>query len=120
MRGRIEKALARDAELEAAGIRVQVAQDKVTLEGRVHSLYEKRAAERAAWAAPGVRAVEDPDAPENWPRVWFIWRGNALMASSKGHEYFLKHYLGTHHNSIAEEIAGDSVQEVVWHKEAPQ
>jgi nitrate reductase alpha subunit len=65
-------------------------------------------------------AVEDPDAPENWPRVWFIWRGNALMASSKGHEYFLKHYLGTHHNSIAEEIAGDTVQEVVWHKEAPQ
>lgn len=59
VRGRIEKALARDAELEAAGIRVQVAQDKVTLEGRVHSLYEKRAAERAAWAAPGVRAVED-------------------------------------------------------------
>ncbi|MCC7486206.1 MAG: nitrate reductase subunit alpha, partial [Burkholderiales bacterium] len=22
-------------------------------------------------------AVEDPDAEENWPRVWFIWRGNA-------------------------------------------
>ena len=41
-------------------------------------------------------AVEDPDAPENWPRVWFIWRGNALMSSAKGHEYFLKHYLGTH------------------------
>ncbi len=35
--------------------------------------------------------------PEGWPRVWFIWRGNALMASSKGHEFFLKHYLGTHH-----------------------
>ena len=41
-------------------------------------------------------SVEDPDAPENWPRVWFIWSGNALMASAKGHEYFLKHYLGTH------------------------
>ena len=45
----------------------------------------------------------DPDAPENWPRVWFIWRGNALMASAKGHEYFLKHYLGTHTNAIAPE-----------------
>ena len=22
---------------------------------------------------------------------WFIWRGNALLASAKGHEYFLKH-----------------------------
>ena len=65
-------------------------------------------------------AVEDPDAPENWPRVWFIWRGNALMSSAKGHEYFLKHYLGTHTNAIAEDIAKDSVKEVVWHDKAPQ
>ena len=35
-------------------------------------------------------AVEDPDAPENWPRVWFIWRGHALMSSAKGHEDFLR------------------------------
>jgi nitrate reductase alpha subunit len=65
-------------------------------------------------------SVEDPDAPENWPRVWFIWRGNALMSSSKGHEYFLRHYLGTHSNAIATEIAGDSVREVNWHETAPQ
>ena len=65
-------------------------------------------------------SVEDPDAPENWPRVWFIWRGNALMASAKGHEYFLKHYLGTHTNAIAEDLAEGSVHEVVWHKNAPQ
>ena len=63
--------------------------------------------------------MEDPDAPENWPRVWFIWRGNALMASAKGHEYFLKHYLGTHTNAIAEDLAGDSVHDVVWHEQAP-
>ena len=50
-------------------------------------------------------SAEDPDAPENWPRVWFIWRGNALLASAKGHEYFLKHYLGTHNNAIAEDMA---------------
>lgn len=65
-------------------------------------------------------AVEDPDAPENWPRVWYIWRGNALMSSAKGHEYFLKHYLGTHTNAIAEDLASDSVKEVVWHETAPQ
>ncbi len=65
-------------------------------------------------------AVEDPDAPSNWPRVWFIWRGNALMASAKGHEYFLKHYLGTHSNAIAEDLAQDSVKEVTWHDKAPQ
>jgi nitrate reductase alpha subunit len=64
--------------------------------------------------------VEDPDAPESWPRAWFIWRGNALMSSSKGHEYFLRHYLGTHSNAIATEIAGDSVKEVNWLENAPQ
>ena len=71
-----------------------------------------------AWAVEQLKsgalrfAVEDPDAPENWPRVWFIWRGNALMSSAKGHEYFLKHYLGTHTNLVAEEVARDAVREV--------
>jgi len=65
-------------------------------------------------------AVEDPDAPENWPRLWFIWRGNALMSSAKGHEYFLKHYLGTHHASVAEEVAKGAVKDVAWRDEAPR
>ncbi|MBI2815799.1 MAG: nitrate reductase subunit alpha [Acidobacteria bacterium] len=65
-------------------------------------------------------SIDDPDAPENWPRVWFIWRGNALMASSKGHEYFLKHYLGTHTNTIATDIAEDVVKDVVWRNPAPE
>jgi nitrate reductase alpha subunit len=33
-------------------------------------------------------ACEDPDAPENWPRVLTLWRANLLGSSSKGHEYF--------------------------------
>lgn len=65
-------------------------------------------------------SVEDPDAPENWPRVWYIWRGNALMSSAKGHEYFLKHYLGTHTNTIAPELSENPSPEAVWHDEAPQ
>ncbi|BCZ90542.1 nitrate reductase subunit alpha [Thermus thermophilus] len=65
-------------------------------------------------------AVEDPDAPENWPRVWFIWRGNAIGTSAKGHEYFLKHYLGTHTNTVAEEAAEGHVTEVVYRKPAPE
>lgn len=65
-------------------------------------------------------SIEDPDASENWPRIFFIWRGNALMSSSKGHEYFLRHYLGTHTNTIAEDMAKDHVKEVVWHEIAPQ
>ncbi|MCC6365782.1 MAG: nitrate reductase subunit alpha [Bryobacterales bacterium] len=65
-------------------------------------------------------AVEDPDAEENWPRVWFIWRGNAILASAKGHEYFLNHYLGTHHSDVAGERAKDSARDVVWRENAPQ
>jgi len=81
--------------------------------------------EIAAWIAEQLRhrkmkfSVEDPDAENNWPRVWFIWRGNALMASAKGHEYFLRHYLGTHDNAVGQELAEDSVKEVVWHEHAP-
>ncbi len=63
-------------------------------------------------------AVADPDAPENFPRVWYIWRGNAIMGSMKGHEYALKHYLGTHSNLIAEDAA-ERPREVRWHDVAP-
>ncbi len=79
-----------------------------------------------AWTAEQLRrgtlrfAADDPDAPECWPRVWFIWRGNALLSSAKGHEYFLKHYLGTHTNTIATEVAKESVRDVVWHEESPK
>jgi nitrate reductase / nitrite oxidoreductase, alpha subunit len=55
-------------------------------------------------------AVGDPDDPENWLRIWLIWRGNAIMASAKSHEFFLRHYLGTHDNSVAEENAKDKVK----------
>jgi nitrate reductase alpha subunit len=67
-----------------------------------------------------THSVADPDAEVNFPRVWYIWRGNALMSSAKGHEFFLKHYLGTHHNSIAEDVAKDLVEDIKWHEEAPQ
>ena len=39
-------------------------------------------------------AAEDPDAPENFPRVLTMWRANLLGSSAKGNEYFLKHLLG--------------------------
>ena len=64
-------------------------------------------------------AIEKPDAEECWPRLWFIWRGNALMSSAKGHEYFLHHYLGTHTNRISEDVAEDFVKEVEWVAKAP-
>jgi nitrate reductase alpha subunit len=42
-------------------------------------------------------SCEDPDHPDNWPRNMFVWRSNILGSSGKGHEYFLKHLLGTSH-----------------------
>src|SRR5690606_623475 len=65
-------------------------------------------------------AVDDPDAPENWPRVWFIWRGNAMQSSAKGAEFFLRHYLGTHDNAVAPERAKEYVKHVKWREPAPR
>jgi len=65
-------------------------------------------------------AVQDPDAPENWPRLWFIWRSNALNASAKGQEYFFKHYLGTHHQVISEEVDKSHFHEVNYRENAPE
>ncbi len=48
-------------------------------------------------------AIENPDAPENFPRIIFLWRANVLGASGKGHEYFLKHLLGTHNSVFGSE-----------------
>ena len=86
----------------------------------------KSDAEVSAWVVDQLKArklkfsVEDPDAPENWPRLWFIWRGNALMSSAKGHEYFLRHYLGTHSNTVAPETAKGEVEDVAWRDPAPK
>ncbi len=56
---KIMDSLKRNAEVEADSIRVVVDNDKVILEGKVKAWYERNLAERAAWSAPGVKAVED-------------------------------------------------------------
>ncbi|NTF82945.1 BON domain-containing protein [Rhizobium rhizogenes] len=56
---RIEDAFRRDAEIEAKAININVADGKVTLQGKVKTWSERQAAEHAAWSAPGVRNVED-------------------------------------------------------------
>ncbi|WP_344972083.1 nitrate reductase subunit alpha [Salinactinospora qingdaonensis] len=65
-------------------------------------------------------ACEDPDAPENFPRVLTVWRANLLGSSAKGNEYFLKHLLGTDTAVRAEEAPPEGrPAEVTWHEEAP-
>ena len=52
--------------------------------------------------------------------MWFIWRGNAIQSSAKGHEFFLRHYLGTHDNAIAEERAKGKTNTVEYRETAPR
>jgi len=63
-------------------------------------------------------SVSEPEEEVNYPRVWYIWRGNAIVGSMKGHEYALKHYLGTHSNVIAKDVE-DKPEEIKWHDIAP-
>ena len=55
----IEAALKRRAEMDAAKIKVDTSDGKVTLRGSVRSWPELKEAENAAWATPGVWSVED-------------------------------------------------------------
>lgn len=56
---RIEDAFERDAEVEARAVKVDVQGGKVTLSGRVKTWSQRRAAERAAWSAPGISTLND-------------------------------------------------------------
>ena len=59
VRQSISKAFERDASLDAEALSVATFDGTVTLSGHVSSWLEHDAAVNAAWAAPGVRAVED-------------------------------------------------------------
>ncbi|RCW77617.1 BON domain-containing protein [Phyllobacterium bourgognense] len=57
---RIEDALKRNAQVDPSGVRVTVDDSgHVTLEGQVKAWGARGSAVRAAWSAPGVKAVED-------------------------------------------------------------
>ncbi len=99
----------------------------------VNSLQVVRDAEKAGvdpkeYAAAALQdgritmSCEDPDRPDNWPRNLFVWRSNLLGSSGKGHEYFLKHLLGTSNGVQGKDLGRDDAKpaEVKWHEAAPE
>ena len=56
---KIEAAFLRSAEIDASRVRVESQDGKAVLSGTVRSLAEREEAQHAAWAAPGVTAVEN-------------------------------------------------------------
>lgn len=62
-------------------------------------------------------AVEDPGAPENFPRTLFIWRSNLISSSAKGQEYFMKHLLGAKDGLLAEPNVDEKPEEIVWRED---
>jgi len=65
----------------------------------------------------------DPEHENNWMRNLFVWRSNILGCSSKGHEYFIRHLLGSDHGITAPDLkqAGRPLpKEIKWHDVAPE
>lgn len=56
---RIEEALERQAVIDADRVRITVDGDRVRLDGKVRAWFEREAIEKAVWAAPGVKLVDD-------------------------------------------------------------
>ncbi|PUF89208.1 MULTISPECIES: nitrate reductase subunit alpha [unclassified Geobacillus] len=65
-------------------------------------------------------AIEDPDHEANFPRNLIVWRANLISSSGKGHEYFLKHLLGTTHGLLNDDEDSLRPQEITWREQAPE
>ena len=66
-------------------------------------------------------AAEDPDAPENFPRILASWRTNLLGSSAKGTEYFLRHMVGAGGDVNATETPeGRRPVSMTWREPAPE
>ncbi|WP_227878305.1 nitrate reductase subunit alpha [Arthrobacter dokdonensis] len=85
------------------------------------------APDEKTWVARSLKnrtlnpAIEDIDAPENWPRTLILWRSNLFGSSAKGNEYFLRNLLGTHNNVMGQDNE-ESLKpvDVKWHETGPE
>ncbi|HET6182400.1 MAG TPA: nitrate reductase subunit alpha [Acetobacteraceae bacterium] len=103
----------------------QLKQNPLTLAARAEAagLEAKDYVARALRAGELELACHDPDDPANWPRNMFVWRSNLLGSSGKGHEYFLKHLLGTKNGVLGKDLGAEGrakPSEVAWHAKAPE
>ncbi len=65
-------------------------------------------------------ASEDLDNINNHPKNMFIWRSNLLGSSGKGHEYLLKHLVGTQNGVMNKNLSESNCNKpifVKWHEE---
>src|SRR5690606_36018332 len=66
-------------------------------------------------------ACEDPDAPENWPRVLTVWRVDLRGLSAEGAVYGRRHLRGADASLRAREADLEQrPRELTWRAEAPQ
>jgi nitrate reductase / nitrite oxidoreductase, alpha subunit len=103
----------------------QLKQNPLTIAARARAtgLAPTEYVSRAVQSGELELSCHDPDNPANWPRNMFVWRSNLLGSSGKGHEYFLKHLLGTSNGVLGKELGAegrDKPKEVAWHDQAPE
>ncbi len=119
------------ADVNALGARLGWLPSFPSFDRSTHELVDEAAREGIAPADYVVRelreerlgfACEDPDAPQNHPKVLTVWRANLLGSSGKGHEYFLKHLIGTTESAARAEESPPQLRpkDVVWREQAPE
>lgn len=65
-------------------------------------------------------AIENPDDPKNFPKVFFNWRSNLLGDSGKGHEYFARHLIGGEDQILSDLENSWQPEDVNVSEEAPK